>query len=231
MIDRSQDIYNISLERRGGVATMRFTRKRKTEDKNDIELGCQYFLYAYGGEVRDRGIRKPQFEAISRRRICLCPVDDIKPTSSLPPRQPKPTPMLMCPSNCSISSEECQNDVECRPLWMAYHRTCGNIIEWDGNEPEPQCSDECQYAIKNLTSVHEGMLYTCCYCNNDTCKQGKKNLKGLCGVSPSENEMCKNMRTVCGDDGGDDDDDDDDKRGIGIVILCFQLTICLVIIT
>lgn len=199
---------------------MRFTRKREIEDENDIELGCQYFLYAYGGEVRNSGIRKPQFEAVSRRRICLCPIDDIKPTSSLPPRRPMPTPMLVCPSNCTISSDKCKNDLECRPLWEAYHGRCGNIIEWNGNGEPPQCPDECKNAIKNLTSVHEGMLYSCCRCNDNTCRQGKRNLKNICRVSPSESDMCNKMRSVC------DDDDDDDK---GIVVYCIYsyLTACV----
>ena len=175
---------------------MRFTRKRETEDENDIELGCQHFLYAYGGEVRNNGIRKPQFEAVSMR-ICLCPIDDIKPTSPV------------CPSNCAISSDKCKNDVDCRPLWEAYHRRCSNIIEWNGNGEPPHCSDECTYAMKNLTSVHEGMLYSCCRCNDNTCRQGKRNLKNICGVSPSENDMCNEMRSVC--------DDNDDK---GIVVYC-----------
>ena len=191
---------------------MRFTRKRKTEDKNDVELRCQYFLYTYGGEVRNKGIRKPQFETVSGKRICLCPIDDIKPTSSVPPtRQLLPTPMLMCPSNCSTSSEQCRNNINCRPLWEAYHKTCGNITEWDGNGPGPQCSDECKYAIKNLTSVHQGMLYSCCHCNNNKCKQGQRNLKVQCGVSPSDNDICNKMRSVC-------DDDDDNNRGT--VVYC-----------
>ena len=177
---------------------MHFTRKRKTKDDKDIELGCQFFLYAYGGDIRNNGIRKSQFQAVSSRRICLCPRDDIKPTSSLPPRGPKPTPMLMCPSNCSISSEECQNDLECRPLWEVYHRTCHRVIEWNGNGRKPQCSDECKYSIRNLTSVQQGMLYTCCHCDNEACRRGKRNFKDLCGVSPSENDMCKKMHSVCG---------------------------------
>ena len=218
--DKSQDIYNASFTSERGVATMRFVRKRKTGDgKHDIELGCQYFLYAYG-EVRANGIRKPRFEGMSR--VCLCSSDDIDPTpntgytssthrmtSSMPTGQPKPTPMFTCPSNCSVSSEDCQNNLECRPLWQTYHRTCGNVVGWNGRGSPPQCSDDCKQSVKNLATNPQGAMYSCCYCDDRMCRQGKMNLKEVCNISLSESEMCSNMRDACDDDHKDDDDDDD----------------------
>lgn len=200
---------------------MRFVRKRKTGDeKNDVDLGCQYFLYAYG-ELRANGIRKPQFEAVSRMRICLCSSNDINPTStssthimpsSKPSRQPKPTPMFMCPSNCSVSRKNCENDIECRPLWDTYHGTCRNIVEWNGRGRSPQCSDECKQSVRNLSTNPHGMLYSCCYCDDRMCRQGKMNLKDMCNVSASESEVCTKMRSACDGSDDDDDDDDDDDR-------------------
>lgn len=226
--DKSQDIYNTSFEVEEDEVTMRFTRKRKTDDeKNDIELECQYFLYAYGG-VRANGIiKKPQFEAVSGTRICLCP-SNINPTSvtrkpaSMTPRGPrptpkpipKPTPMLTCPSNCSVSRKDCQNDIRCRPLWDTYHRTCRSIVEWNGNGEPPQCTDECKQSITRLGTHPQGMLYTCCYCSDNQCRQGKKNLKDLCKISLSESDVCNKMRSAC----HDDDDDNDDKRGTQLCV-------------
>ena len=179
---------------------MRFVRKRKTGDgKHDIELGCQYFLYAYG-DVREDGIKKPQFEGMSR--VCLCSTDDIDPTpntgytssthrmiSSMPTRQPKPTSTFTCPSNCSVSREDCQNNLECRPLWQTYHRTCQNVVGWNGRGAPPQCSDDCKQSVRNLSTNPQGVMYSCCYCDDRMCRQGKMNLKEVCNISLLESEM------------------------------------------
>lgn len=221
-MDKSQDIYNASFEHDSitGISTMRFTRKLKTEDdRNDIDLKCQYFIYAYGGMVRNNGIiKKEEFEEFSKKSVCLCSSTD-RPTPPTP-RRPRPPMERVCPLNCSISRENCQNDLQCRPLWNIYHRHCNNIVAWNGSGEPPVCSKECKEATKNLTFSPEGMLYTCCYCNNDACKQAKKNFKDRCGFTPEESSMCKGMNDMC----------DDDKRGTQVLcvhIVC--MTGCFVV--
>lgn len=185
---------------------MSFTRKRKTDDKNDIELECQFFLYSYG-KPRQGGIKKPQFEEVSRMQICLCPIHNI---------DPKPTPMFMCPSNCSISLRNCEDDPECRDSYTAYHQACYDVIKWNGTGDKPQCYGNCKNAMKGLASTPMGLLYTCCECEDDMCRQGKRNLKTACTTSSTEHDVCDMMRSTCDDD--DMSDGVDDTEGTKVLV-------------
>lgn len=185
---------------------MRFTRKRKTEDKiKDIHLEeCQYFLYAYGKVTNKNDIEKPRYETVSKMKICLCSDNTSTP-------EPTPVPMPTCPLNCSISRSNCQNDIRCRGLLEAYHNTCDKVIRWNGRGEPPECSDRCKQATENLLSNGQGMMYKCCYCTDDMCKQGKKNFKDLCNPTSEESDICKMMESRCGDDG---------KKGTKTLCIC-----------
>ena len=82
LLDRSQDIYDTVVSHDGNMITMRFTRKRNTGDKRDLELNCQYFLYVWGGSIYSKNnlLTRPRNREVSGKEICLCPVS-LSPTT------------------------------------------------------------------------------------------------------------------------------------------------------
>jgi len=216
-IDLSQDIEDSFVNHTDGVTAMYFTRKRNTGDViNDIVLGCQYMLFAWGGKISSRrkalAIRKHKFREVSEVKICMCPLPTA--TSSVPtsssthmPKSlatflsPSPTSVMTiqpeCPPQCSLALGNCRNNPVCMMLWQQYHTACQGVNEWNGVGEAPLCSEECKEAAEQLKSDRLGMLYTCCVCDNEACKNGRSNFENLCRVSPSKSSECMTMDSVC----------------------------------
>jgi len=55
-----------------GVLTMEFSRALDTEDLNDLKLTeCVYFLYSWGGQVKDGDLTEHENFAFSEKKICV----------------------------------------------------------------------------------------------------------------------------------------------------------------
>ena len=77
-LDPIQNIQNMSVKRENGVTSLKFTRKRKTGDKNDYQFSdtsCPYFIFPIQGGVFNavnKRLRKhEQVPLISESRICV----------------------------------------------------------------------------------------------------------------------------------------------------------------
>ena len=211
-IDLSQDIEDTFVNHTDGVTAMYFTRKRNTGDGiNDIVLGCQYMLFAWGGKISSKrkafAIRKHKFREASEVKICMCPLSTTsssvltyaKPSTTF--LSPSPTSVMTiqpeCPPQCSLALSNCQNNPVCMILWQEYHTACRGVNEWNGVSEAPICSEECKEAAEQLKSDRLGMLYTCCICDNEACKNGRSNFETLCKVSPSKSSECMTMHSAC----------------------------------
>jgi len=196
---------------------MYFTRKRDTGDNiNDIILGCQYLLFAWGGRIslkrKETIIHKHKFQEASEVEICLCffptattsaPTANGTVMSKLPIRMASPTPTSAvitqpeCLPQCSVASDNCQNNPKCMALWQQYHTACYLVNEWNGVGEPPLCTEECKEAADQLKSDRLGMLYACCFCDDEACRNGKDNLQNLCEFNSSHGSECTTIKSAC----------------------------------
>jgi len=77
-LDPVQNIQNMTVRRENGITSLRFTRKRKTGDKNDYQFSdtnCPYFLFPVNGGVFNavnKRLRKHEsVPLVSDGRICV----------------------------------------------------------------------------------------------------------------------------------------------------------------
>lgn len=200
-LDKSQDIRKTFVDQNDNVTTMRFTRKRNTGDNRDLELNCQYFLYAWGGDInKNTMILKHKQTAVSNKEICVCSVAPLTPTFTVipnPTAMPNPSEDTECPPQCSLGLDRCQNSPVCMPLLQQYHRACRDVIEYKNTGNMPVCTNECKEAAEELKTDRLGMLYSCCSCDNDMCNRSRRNFERFCNVAPLERRECKEMQRAC----------------------------------
>ena len=188
---------------------MIFTRKRNTGDADhDITLYCQSILFAWAENIISKShiieVYEPRFEEVSETETCFCPTTGTTPMPSPTVTPTTPTAVSTslvnvdpeCPSNCSVALNLCQNSLLCRTLWERYQMAC-HLNESDGVGNSSLCSDECRLAAENLKSDEHGLLYTCCFCDDEICTQQRKNFEESCGISTAESDVCNMMRNSC----------------------------------
>jgi len=120
-----------------------------------------------------------------------------KPPATFTPPSPTMSIQPQCPPTCSLALSNCQNNPVCMMLWQKYHTACLDVNERNGVDKVPLCSEECKEAAEQLKSDCPGMLYTCCFCDNEACKNDRRNFKNLCKVSPSKSAECIKINSVC----------------------------------
>ena len=186
---------------------MRFTRKKNTGDNRDLELNCQYFLYAWGGNInKDSMIMKHKQTAVSSKEICVCSVIPLTPTFTVIPNPtavsnpsivlPRPNPSVVTPSPTTIPSRprptepEPLEDMECAPqcsLGLDHCRNspvCMPLLE----KYHRACRDVIEY--KNTGNIP--------VCTNE-CKEAAEELKTdrlgmLYSCCSCDSDMCNHGR-------------------------------------